>query len=219
MSDITEIRACIFDVDGTLLDSMPVWDDIGERYLTSQGIAAGEGLRDVLNTMSLEQGATYLKEEYQIEKSVPEIVKEVLKIVSDFYRFEAPLKPGVEETLEWLKKRQVRMVIATSGNKELVEAAFERTGILGYFEQIYTCTEIGAGKDEPTIYLKAAEDLNTKPEDTLVFEDALHAAETAKKAGFVVVGVYDAGNEGNISRMKEVCDYYCNKMNEVIRSN
>ena len=217
MSDITEIQACIFDVDGTLLDSMPVWDDIGERYLTSQRIMSEEGLRDVLNTMSLEQGAAYLKEKYQIEKSVPQIIKEVLQIVSDFYRFEAPLKPGVEETLEWLKKRQVRMAIATSGNKELVEAAFERTGILGYFEQIYTCTEVGAGKDKPTIYLKAAEDLNTKPEDTLVFEDALHAAETAKRAGFAVVGVYDAGNEANISRMREVCDYYYDRMDEVIK--
>ena len=72
----------------------------------------------------LEQGAVYLKEEYRLEKTVPQIVKEVLKIVSDFYRFEAPLKPGVKETLEWMSKQQIRMVVATSGNKELVEADF-----------------------------------------------------------------------------------------------
>lgn len=217
MSDITEFQACIFDVDGTLLDSMPVWDDIGERYLTSLGIPVREGLKDTLNTMSLEQGAAYLKEEYQIDKSVSQIIEGVLKIVSDFYRFEAPLKPGVRETLEWLSARQIRMVIATSGDSELAEAALKRNGIQKYFEHIYTCTEVGAGKDEPTIYLKAAEFLQTKPEDVLVFEDALHAAETAKKAGFIVDGVYDKSNDENISRMKEVCDHYYVRMDEMIK--
>lgn len=218
MSDITEVQACIFDVDGTLLDSMPVWDDIGERYLTSLGISAREGLHDVLNTMSLEQGAVYLKEEYQIDKPIPQIVKEVLKIVSDFYRFEAPLKSGVKETLEWLSEKKIKMVIATSSNKELVEAALERNGVLQYFEQIYTCTEVGAGKDEPKIYLEAAKFLQTKPENTAVFEDAIHAADTARLAGFVVIGVYDVSNEENLSRMKEVCDYYYERMDEVIQA-
>lgn len=217
MSDITEFQACIFDVDGTLLDSMSVWDDIGERYLTSLGILAREGLKDALNTMSLEQGAAYLKEEYQLDKSVSQIIEGVLKIVSDFYRFEAPLKPGVKETLEWLNAEKIRMVIATSGDSELAEAALKRNGIQKYFEHIYTCTEAGAGKDEPTIYLKAAEFLQTEPENVLVFEDALHAAETAKKAGFIVVGVYDESNDANISRMKKICDHYYERMDEMLK--
>lgn len=216
MSDITEFQACIFDVDGTLLDSMPVWDDIGERYLTSLGIPARAGLKDALDTMSLEQGAAYLKEEYHLEESVSQIIKGVLKIVSDFYRFEAPLKPGVKETLEWLSAEKIRMVIATSGDGELAEAALKRNGIQKYFEHIYTCTEAGAGKDEPTIYLKAAEFLQTKPENILVVEDAVHAAETAKKAGFIVVGVYDESNDANISRLKEICDHYYVRMDEMI---
>lgn len=211
------IQGAIFDVDGTLLDSMPVWENIGERYLISLGITAKDGLGDVLHTMSLEQGAVYLKEEYRLEKTVLQIEKEVLKIVSDFYRFEAPLKSGVKETLEWMSKQQIRMVIATSGNKELVEAALDRNGILKYFERIYTCTEVGSGKDEPEIYLKAAETLQAKPENIVAFEDAFHAAETAKKAGFKVVGVYDASNEENISRMREVCDCYYDRMDEVIK--
>ena len=213
---LKKINSAIFDVDGTLLDSMPVWDDIGDRYLASLGIAAEEGLRDELCTMSLEQGAAYMKKEYQIDKTVSQIIKEVLKIVSDFYRFEAPLKQGVKETLEWLSENQIRMVIATSSDKELVEAALERNCILEYFERIYTCTEVGAGKDEPIIYLKAAEFLQMKPENIMVFEDAYHAAQTAKKAGFMVVGVYDASNKENISRMSEVCDCYYDRMSEII---
>lgn len=210
------MQATIFDVDGTLLDSMPVWENIGERYLSGLQIKAEENLNEVLNTMSLEQGAAYLKEGYQLDKSIPQIINEVLKIVSDFYRFEAPVKPGVRETLEWLQGKKVKMVVATSGNKELAEAALKRNGIRDYFDRIYTCTEIGSGKDEPVIYLKAAEFMQAEPKDIFVFEDALHAAETAKKAGFVVVGVYDQGNRENISEMKEVCDYYCDRMEQII---
>ena len=147
-----------------------------------------------------------------------DIIEEVLKIVSDFYRFEAPLKPGVKKTLEWFKERNIQMTVATSGNRELTEAALARNGILDYFEQIYTCTETGAGKDEPLIYLKAAESMQAEPNETLVFEDALHAAETAKKAGFVVIGVYDEENRKNISKMKEVCDCYCDRMDAAIEN-
>lgn len=213
-----KVEAAIFDVDGTLLDSMSVWDDIGERYLASQEVPTRSGLGDILHTMSLEQGAAYLNEEYHLNKPISQIVREVLKIVSDFYQFEAPLKSGVKETLEWMSVNGIKMVIATSGNKELVEAALERNDILRYFQQIYTCTEIGTGKDEPEIYLKAAGFLQTKPENIAVFEDALHAAETAKAAGFVVIGIYDASNEENISRMKEVCDFYYDRMDEAIEA-
>ena len=188
------MKAAIFDVDGTLLDSMSVWEDIGERYLASQNITAEKNLRAALHTMSLEQGAAWMKEKYQLDKSISQIIEEVLKIVSDFYRFEAPLKPGVKKTLEWFKERNIQMTVATSGNRELTEAALARNGILDYFEQIYTCTETGAGKDEPLIYLKA------------------------KKAGFVVIGVYDEENRKNISKMKEVCDCYCDRMDAAIEN-
>lgn len=207
-----KITAAIFDVDGTLLDSMPVWNDIGEIYLKSIGLAAREGLGETLRTMSLEQGAAFLKADYRLEKQIPEIIEGVLQIVADFYKLEVSLKPGVKETLEWMKRKQVKMAVATSGNRELVEAALERNGVLGCFEKIFTCTETGAGKDEPLIYLETAKFLGCKPEETFVFEDAIYAAETAKTAGFVVVGVYDDSNRENLAQMKEVCDLYFERM-------
>lgn len=109
------MKAAIFDVDGTLLDSMSVWEDIGERYLASQNITAEKNLRAALHTMSLEQGAAWMKEKYQLDKSISQIIEEVLKIVSDFYRFEAPLKPGVKKTLEWFKERNIQMTLALTG--------------------------------------------------------------------------------------------------------
>ena len=106
------MKAAIFDVDGTLLDSMSVWEDIGERYLASQNITAEKNLRAALHTMSLEQGAAWMKEKYQLDKSISQIIEEVLKIVSDFYRFEAPLKPGVKKTLEWFKERNIQITFS-----------------------------------------------------------------------------------------------------------
>ena len=97
-------------------------------------------------------------------------------------------------------------------NRELIEAALERNGVLGYFGKIFTCTETGAGKDDPLIYLEAAQFLESGPDETLVFEDAFHAAETAKKAGFTVFGIYDDSNRENLSRMKELCDFYFDRM-------
>lgn len=207
-----KIKAAIFDVDGTLLDTMPVWNDIGERYLSSLGLKSRLETKEALHSVSLEQGAAYLKETYDLKQTIPEIIKDVLKIVADFYKYEAVLKPGVKETLEWLEEQGIKMAVATSGNKALTEAALERNGVADYFGKIFTCTEIGSGKDEPNIYLAAAEFLGSKPEETIIWEDALHAAQTAKTAGFVVLGVYDESGKDAVPEMKEICEEYFDRM-------
>ena len=144
-----ESKGAIFDVDGTLLDSMPVWHNIGELYLESLGITCEKDLGDKIYAMSLEQGASYLRKEYHLEKSESEIIHEVLKIVDDFYRLEAPLKPGVRKVLDWFRNHGIPMAVATSGNRALALAALERTGAAEYFQTVLTCSEIGAGKDKP----------------------------------------------------------------------
>ena len=183
-----KIKAAIFDVDGTLLDTMPVWNDIGERYLSSLGLKSRLETKEALHSVSLEQGAAYLKETYDLKQTIPEIIKDVLKIVANFYKYEAVLKPGVKETLEWLEEQGIKMAVATSGNKALTEAALERNG------------------------LAAAEFLGSKPEETIIWEDALHAAQTAKTAGFVVLGVYDESGKDAVPEMKEICEEYFDRM-------
>lgn len=130
-----ESKGAIFDVDGTLLDSMPVWHNIGELYLESLGITCEKDLGDKIYAMSLEQGASYLRKEYHLEKSESEIIHEVLKIVDDFYRLEAPLKPGVRKVLDWFRNHGIPMAVATSGNRALALAALERTGLQSIFRQ------------------------------------------------------------------------------------
>lgn len=202
------IAGAIFDVDGTLLDSMGIWKDAGIRYLKLQNIRADTGLSEILFPMSLEEGAAYLQDAYHLSQETDEIITGVLNIVRDFYYREAPLKKGVPTFLQALKEQKIPLAVATSSDRELIEAAFRRLGIDDYFRQIFTCCELGTGKDSPLIYEKAAEFLGTAADQTFVFEDALHAILTAKNAGFCTVGVYDEQSAKDNKEIIRLSDYY-----------
>lgn len=202
------IRAAIFDVDGTLLDSMPIWDDAAAIFLRKHKLAAEPELGRKLYPMSMEEGAAYLQERYRLQLPAKEIINGVSDIISDFYFRKAPLKPSVKTFLESLKRNGIPMAIATSNTRTLVEAAFQRLGLSGYFTAFYTCAEIGAGKTEPDIFIKAAAAMQTAPQETWVFEDAYYAAQTARKAGFHVVGVYDTSGIETLQQLKENSDIY-----------
>ena len=124
------IKSAIFDVDGTLLDSMKIWDDAGERYLSSVGKTAENGLSEKLCDMSLTEGAEYMKKQYALSFSTDEIVSGVLKIIEDFYFYEVGLKNGTKEILQFLESNNIKMIIATSSDKTHIKRAFERLGIL-----------------------------------------------------------------------------------------
>lgn len=202
------IRAAIFDVDGTLLDSMPIWENAAAIYLRRYGIPAEENLGRKLYALSMWEGAAYLREEYRLDLQEQEIISGVSGVVADFYAREAPLKPYAEEFLAGLRGKGVPMAIATSNERRPVEAAFQRLGILDYFTEIYTCSEIGVGKMQPTIYQKAASVLHAAPQEAWVFEDAPHAAQTARAAGFRVAGVPDASAETQQDQLKEIAHIY-----------
>ena len=206
------IKGAIFDVDGTLLDSMEIWEDVAIRYLKSIGVEAEPDLPEVMFTMSLPEGAAYVKEHYRLTRETDEIIQGVLDIIRKYYEETAPLKPGVTKILEELSRKRIPMTVATSNNKEEVEAAFKRLGIASYFSRIFTCEEVGAGKTQPDIYMKAAEYMGTRPEETVIFEDVLHAIRTAKKAGFLAVGLYDEASKADQEEIKKEADWYAKSM-------
>ena len=139
------IKGAIFDLDGTLLDSMSIWDTIGEDYLRSLGIEPRENLAETFKTFTLEESAEYYRTHYGVTLSVAEIVDGVNGMIEDFYRNTAPLKNGVAEFLERLSKKGVRMCVATVTDKYLVEAALTRLHVRQYFEEIFTTAEVGCG--------------------------------------------------------------------------
>ena len=201
------IKGAIFDLDGTLLDSMFIWDTIGEEYLRSLGKEPHEDLKETFMTLTLEEAAEYYREHYGVTLSVKEIVDGVNAMVEQTYRTKVTLKPGIAEYLAWLKENGVRMCVATVTDRYLVEETLERLGVRHYFSEIFTCAEVGFGKDKPIIYQKALEHLETEKRDTYVFEDMLFALNTAKTDGFPTVGVYDR-HEAHQDDLKELSDYY-----------
>lgn len=202
------IRGVIFDVDGVLLNSMPVWENLGELYLNHLGIEAEKGLGARLYTMSLEQSAAYLIDRYHLEMTPEEVIRGVNREVEEFYAQRVPLKEGVRQYIEEFRERGVPMAIATTGDRKNAEAALRRLNVLRFFQGVFTCSEIGSSKNEPDIYYAAALQLDTEPGQTWVFEDALHAIRTAKQAGFRTVGVYDKANDRDLAHIWNTADIY-----------
>lgn len=201
------LKGAIFDLDGTILDSMFIWDTIGEDYLRSLGKEPKENLKETFKAFTLEQAAKYYRENYGVVLSVNEIVDGVNKMVERYYAETVKLKPDIEVFLEKLKAKGIKMCIATVTDKPLVETALNRLGIRNYFYEIFTCASVGHSKEEPHIYREAQKHLNTEKGETVVFEDALHALKTAKADGFVTVGVFDI-HEENQEELKTIADYY-----------
>ena len=202
------IRGIIFDADGTLLNSMPIWDDLGARYLKGLGIEAKPGLSEILFRMSLEESAAYMKKTYSLPQTEEEIRRGVLAKLDDFYVNEVQLKPGADEYLRELHRRQFPMMIATSSSRYHIEAAMRRLGFIDYFAGIVTCEEAGAGKNRPDIYLKCAEAMGLHPSRVCVFEDVIHAVRTANAAGFPTAGVYDAASAEDTADMRIECSIW-----------
>lgn len=208
------IKGAIFDVDGTLLDTMPVWTNSGATYLASLGIEAEEGLGDKLFTMTVTMGAEYLKENYKLPMSIAEIAKGINGVVEGFYLEKAPFKPGARELLERMKAAGIPMTIATSTDRYCIDGAFERLGYKDYFDGIFTCTEVGASKSKPDIFYAAQKVLKTPVEETWLFEDGLYSIKTAKAEGFKIVGVYDGVSEADQEEIKAYSDVYVRDLTE-----
>lgn len=201
------LKGAIFDLDGTLLDSMFIWDSAGEAYLRSIGVHPKEDLQRTLKPMSLLQSAVYIRDKYGLSLSVKEIIDGINRTVESYYFYTVQPKEGVIAFLEQLKKYCVKMCIATSTDRYQAEAALKRCGMDIFFSEIFTCTDVGHGKDEPIIFQKAMEHLQTTKSDTVVIEDAYHAARTAKSDGFITVSVYDS-HEDRQTELRGISDCF-----------
>ena len=202
-----DVKGAIFEVDGTLLDSMYVWDRAGENYLRRVGITPRPGVNEEFKNQSLYQAARYLQKVWKVTGDVKEIMADINKMIEEDYFERVGLKEGTEHFLRKLKERGVKMCLATATDRHLVEAALRRNGIEDYFSCMLTCTEVGHGKDEPVIFQRALEELGTESEQTIIFEDALYAVKTAKKAGFLVAAVKDSSEEKQAD-LQRLADFY-----------
>ena len=205
---LQDIKAVLFDLDGTLVDSMWMWKDIDIEFLNKYGLEFPEDLQDCIEGMSFSETAVYFKDRFKLDLSLDQIKDEWNQMAWYKYTHEVPLKEGALKLLQYLKEHNIKAGIATSNSRELVDLVIQKLGIESYFHSVRTSCEVERGKPYPDIYLLVAKDLGVNPEQCIVFEDVLAGIMAGKSAGAKVCAVYDAHSEKDTKAKKELADYY-----------
>ena len=210
-----DIEAVIFDLDGTLIDSMWVWEKVDEEYFARFNIEQPKEFNSEIEGRSFRETAEYFKSRFKIPRSIEEIEDDWNRMAWDKYEHEVPLKKGVMRFLEFLKKNKIIMGIATSNSRELVELVTKANGISDFFDYICTATEVQKGKPEPDIYLKVAKGLNKNPKKCLVFEDVVNGIIAGKRANMKVCAVYDESSKESTTKKIKYADYYVENFSDI----
>lgn len=205
------IKGAIFDMDGTLADSLGFWDMLwaflGEKYLGDKSFRPDPITAKGVRTTTLNGAARLIHENCKIGESYESVAKEFDEMLLAYYKEKVELKAGVKDFLDRLYREGVKMCIASATSLPLLEALMEKFKLYKYFEFILSCAEIGKGKGEPDVFIEAHKRLGTKKEETWIFEDSVVAIETAINAGYKTVGIYDKYNFG-IDRVEEISTVY-----------
>lgn len=208
------ITGAIFDFDGTLFDSMPIWKGIKYKFFDKIGLKLTKEDEEAFNGLYLRESLILAKDRFNLKESYEELLSCFFDYIKERYLAEAGPKNDITEFLKKLKAKGVKMGIATATGEPALEAVLEKYGMLGYFSAIYSTYTVGAAKTEPKVYDTVLEKIGTDKETTWVFEDALYAAKTAKANGYNLVGIYDE-SEKNANELKQLADIYIRNYNEI----
>ncbi len=211
------IKACFFDLDGTILDSMWMWRDIDIEFLGSRGIELPDGLQKKIEGMSFSQTAEFFRENFRLKESADEIKGIWNAMAMDKYRYEVPLKAGARELLAILKQNGVKTGVATNNSMELAMCALNSLDVAKYFDTVVTGCSVGAGKPAPDVYLKCAGDCDVEPAGCLVFEDIIAGIEAGHSAGMKVCAVFDRYSADVDAQKRLMADYYIEDFQGICR--
>lgn len=212
---LQDIKAAIFDLDGSLVDSMWIWRDIDIEYLGRFGIELPDKLQAEIEGKSFSETAVYFKERFDIPDSLEQMKEDWNKMAWDKYMHEVMLKPGADEFLKYCIKNGIKLGIATSNSRQLVEAVAKARGFGRDFDCIMTACEVEKGKPSPDIYLAVADRLGVEPSQCLVFEDITAGIMAGKNAGMRVCAVEDQYSLHQTKEKKELADYYIRDYYEI----
>lgn len=208
------ITGAIFDFDGTVFDSMHIWKGVKFQFFDRIGLVLGEEQREEFKNLFLLDAIELAKERFNLKMTDKELFNEFFTLIKEKYLDDTEPKNDIIEFLEKLKAKGVKMGIATATGESALIAVLEKFNMLHYFQEIYSTYTVGASKTEPKVYDVVLEKLGTEKQTTWIFEDALYAAKTAKKAGYNVVGIYDKSEPGQ-EELKKLVDIYIHNYSEL----
>lgn len=212
---LDSIKAVIFDMDGTLIDSMWLWESIDIDYLARHGHTLPEDLQRVIEGMSFTETAAYFKERFQLEDSIETIIAEWNEMAGAYYRERVTMKDNAMAFLKCLSDKGIKTGIGTSNSPEMVQLIMEKFNLGDHINTYSTSCQVAAGKPSPDIYLKVAADLGVAPEECLVFEDVPAGIMAAKNAGMACCAIYDAASETLDDEKKALADYFIYNYDEM----
>ncbi|RHL43551.1 HAD family phosphatase [Eubacterium ventriosum] len=213
---LKNIEGAVFDLDGTLLDSSWVWENVDEKFLGDRGFQVPDDYVDEISPLGAERAAVYTIERFGLNEDKDDIVREWIEMAKKEYATEVVCKPYAKEFLEELHKLNIKMAVATSSDRELFMKTLEREGILKYFQKIVTVDEVERGKGYPDIYEEAARRIKVNPHKCLVFEDILAGVTGASLGEFNVVAVFDEKSKHNWEKIKSISKYSINDYKELL---
>ena len=208
------ITGAIFDFDGTVFDSMHIWKGVKFQFFDRIGLVLNEEQREEFKNLFLLEAIELAKTRFDLKMTDKELFNEFFTMIKEKYLADTEPKNDIIEFLEKLKAKGVKMGIATATGEPALIAVLEKFNMLHYFQEIYSTYTVGASKTEPKVYDVVLNELGTEKQTTWVFEDALYAAKTAKKAGYKVVGIYDK-SEPEQEELKNLVDIYIHNYNEL----
>ena len=214
------IKGAIFDMDGTLTESMHLWIEIGPRYVKNTlGVNPTEQEKKDMHGMMMEELGEYIVKNYNTSLTEEEVMAGIDKMTETGYFHEVKTKPYVKATLEKFKNAGIPMCVATATDRYLTEACLKRNGLDKYFGKIFTCREYHTTKYGPDLFLEAGKFLGTEKDETYVFEDTLSSIKGAKKANYPVIAVADRWQKHNREEIKKTADYFLNSLEEFDKLN
>jgi HAD superfamily hydrolase (TIGR01509 family) len=208
------ITGAIFDFDGTVFDSMHIWKGVKFQFFDRIGLVLSEEQREEFKNLFLLEAIELAKKCFDLKMTDKELFNEFFTMIKEKYLADTEPKNDIIEFLEKLKAKGVKMGIATATGEPALIAVLEKFNMLHYFQEIYSTYTVGASKTEPKVYDVVLNELGTEKQTTWIFEDALYAAKTAKKAGYKVVGIYDK-SEPEQEELKNLVDIYINNYSEL----
>lgn len=212
-----EIKLAILDLDGTLVESTGIWHQIDVNFFAKRGMELPAGYFDAICHLGLKKSATYTKETYNLQESEEEIIQEWHDASKYEYLYNVQLKPFVKEFLQYLKKENVIVALATANDKEFYEPCMKRLGIFEYFNYMVDVNKVKEGKSSPRIYEVVNEKFNIPKENSIVVEDIYTSLQTAHESGYITVGVPDAASEATVEEKKKHSDIYVQNLGELIK--
>lgn len=200
-------KYCIFDMDGTLVDSMGCWHRLSREYMTALGVNGdGTALLEEIRTMTVEESAALFIRRFHLSATPQDVMRDINEMMARHYRTDVPAKPGVREYLKLLRRRGATLCIASATSEPLVRDCLRHLELEPYFSFLISCEAVGTGKDRPDVFLAAAQRMGVRPAEAAVFEDSVFAAKSAKNAGFYTVGVYDEDGRADWKEIQKICD-------------